>query len=108
MNVGFGGSKVSSGKAPSKDLVDRLSKKPLRIPKKMEKSELNESQASRAADGTRNAMKVNPVTGKMTVVDPKSTVGKVREGCMMIDEKYLRAAAAAGLGGANGKYYNVP
>ena len=47
-----------------------------------------------------------PVTGKLKKVEQK--VGeKVRDGCVTFDEKYLHAAARAGLGDQNGMYSHI-
>ena len=60
-------------------------------------------------NGRRVPVRVNPVTGKMEAVknDGKQTGDKVREGCMMIDRKYLSAATEAGLGSSNGMYSHL-
>jgi len=59
-------------------------------------------------NGRRVPVRVNPVTGKMEAVKPKKEdSGKVREGCMMIDRKYLQAATDAGLGSSNGMYSHL-
>ena len=54
----------------------------------------------------RGAVRVNPVTGKMERVEPSSSTttgdGKHRDGCMLIDDKYVNAARDLGLGGQAG------
>ena len=49
-------------------------------------------------------MKVNPVTGKMEKIDPNEKLpeGKHRDGCLLVDDRYVNAAKDLGLGGANG------
>lgn len=51
----------------------------------------------------RGAVKVNPVTGKMEKADPVPA-GKHRDGCMLVDDRYVNAAKDLGLGGANGEF----
>lgn len=53
----------------------------------------------------RGAVKVNPVTGKMEKYDPTSVPeGKHRDGCLLVDDRYVNAAKDLGLGAANGVY----
>jgi hypothetical protein len=48
-------------------------------------------------------VKVNPVTGKMEKIDPNDIpAGKHRDGCLLVDDRYVNAAKDLGLGGANG------
>lgn len=49
----------------------------------------------------RGPVSVCPVTGKLKKLDPSQN-GKVRDGCVSFDEKYLHAAADAGLGSNSG------
>ena len=46
-------------------------------------------------------MRVNPVTGKMEKAEP-APEGKHRDGCLVLDDKYVNAAKNLGLGGAEG------
>ena len=51
----------------------------------------------------RGAVKVNPVTGKMEKYDPTTVPeGKHRDGCLLVDDRYVNAAKDLGLGAANG------
>ena len=54
----------------------------------------------------RGAVKVNPVTGKMEKIDPNEKLpeGKHRDGCLLVDDRYVNAAKDLGLGGANGAF----
>ena len=53
----------------------------------------------------RGAVKVNPVTGKMEKYDPGAVPeGKHRDGCLLVDDRYVNAAKDLGLGGANGAW----
>ena len=53
----------------------------------------------------RGAVKVNPVTGKMEKIGPNDIpAGKHRDGCLLVDDRYVNAAKDLGLGGANGEY----
>ncbi|GBG30540.1 Hypothetical Protein FCC1311_067602 [Hondaea fermentalgiana] len=64
--------------------------------------------AAPSKDGSRAAVRINPVTGKMTTVaKTKDADNMVREGSMYIPKEYLHAAAAAGLGSANGMYSHM-
>ena len=48
-------------------------------------------------------MKVNPVTGKMEKVDPTDgPAGKHRDGCLLVDDRYVNAAKDLGLGNDKG------
>lgn len=49
----------------------------------------------------RGAMRVNPVTGKMEKAEALPE-GKHRDGCMVVDDKYVNAAKDLGLGGQAG------
>ena len=55
----------------------------------------------------RGAVKVNPVTGKMEKIDPNEKLpeGKHRDGCLLVDDRYVNAAKDLGLGGANGAWW---
>ena len=55
----------------------------------------------------KSMRKMNAVTGKFEIVSVASTKGKVRDGAMLIDQKYLRAAAAAGCGSGTGMYSHL-
>ncbi len=55
----------------------------------------------------RGRVKVNPVTGALVHVDDSEDDGKVREGCLRLDKKYMNAALAAGLGAGNGMYGHI-
>ena len=59
-----------------------------------------------AATSRRGAVKVNPVTGKMERLTEAeaSMAGKTRDGCLVVDDRYINAAKDLGLGGANGMY----
>lgn len=51
----------------------------------------------------RGAVKVNPVTGKMEKVDPTDVpAGKHRDGCLLVDDRYVNAAKDLGLGNDKG------
>jgi len=51
----------------------------------------------------RGAVKVNPVTGKMEKVDPSDVpAGKHRDGCLLVDDRYVNAAKDIGLGSEKG------
>ncbi len=51
----------------------------------------------------RGAVRVNPVTGKMEKVDASSVPeGKVRDGAMLVDARYINAAKELGLGSDEG------
>ena len=58
------------------------------------------------ASSRRGAVKVNPVTGKMERLSEAeaSMAGKTRDGCLVVDDRYINAAKDLGLGGANGMY----
>ncbi len=49
----------------------------------------------------RGAVKVNPVTGKMEKADPLPE-GKHRDGCMLVDDRYVNAAKDLGMGAEKG------
>ena len=53
----------------------------------------------------RGPMKVNPVTGKLeaTASSAVDGVGKHRDGCMVVDDRYINAAKELGLGGEDGE-----
>lgn len=51
----------------------------------------------------RGPVRVNPITGEMIRIDPSEQKKGVRDGSMIIPEKYLHAAADAGLGNSEGK-----
>lgn len=59
------------------------------------------------ASSRRGAVRVNPVTGKIEKLDPatQNMEGKHRDGCMMIDDRYINAAKELGLGGEDGEFY---
>ena len=63
------------------------------------------------ASSRRGAMKVNPVTGKMERISEAdaaaSAQGKTRDGCLLVDDRYLNAAKDLGLGGAEGMYGHI-
>ena len=51
----------------------------------------------------RGAVKVNPVTGKMEKYDPGAVPeGKHRDGCLLVDDRYVNAAKDIGLGSEKG------
>jgi hypothetical protein len=55
-------------------------------------------------------MKVNSVTGKMermTEEDSKKMEGKTRDGCLLVDDRYINAAKELGLGGQDGMYGHI-
>uniref|UniRef100_A0A7S1C3R1 Uncharacterized protein n=1 Tax=Bicosoecida sp. CB-2014 TaxID=1486930 RepID=A0A7S1C3R1_9STRA len=54
----------------------------------------------------RRPVKINPVTGKMEAVSPRS-MGKHRDGMLALDKKYMNAAFEAGLGGSEGMYSHM-
>lgn len=110
-------------KAPPKALAERLSKQKPRgdeLRKKliqsgkmqMQSHSKKENISVQGQSGTgevpkRGAVRFNPVTGKMVAVTEQDTAGMVRDGAMMLPEKYLRAAAEAGLGSQNGMYSHM-
>lgn len=52
----------------------------------------------------RGAVKVNPVTGKMEKYDPGAVPeGKHRDGCLLVDDRYVNAAKDIGLGSEKGE-----
>ncbi len=52
----------------------------------------------------RGAVKVNPVTGKMEKIDASAVpAGKHRDGCLLVDDRYVNAAKDLGLGGDKGE-----
>lgn len=59
----------------------------------------------------RGAVRVNPVTGKMEKLEnpPAGVDGvtKHRDGCMVIDNRYINAAKELGLGGEDGMYSHI-
>ena len=58
----------------------------------------------------RGVMKVNSVTGKMermTEEDTKKMEGKTRDGCLLVDDRYINAAKELGLGGQDGMYGHI-
>jgi hypothetical protein len=58
----------------------------------------------------RGVMKVNSVTGKMermTEEDSKKMEGKTRDGCLLVDDRYINAAKELGLGGQDGMYGHI-
>jgi hypothetical protein len=51
----------------------------------------------------RGAVRVNPVTGKMEKVDASAVPeGKHRDGCLLVDDRYVNAAKDLGLGNGKG------
>jgi hypothetical protein len=53
----------------------------------------------------RGAVKINPVTGKLEKVEAVTGpdgVTKHRDGCMVVDDRYINAAKDLGLGGEDG------
>ena len=61
-----------------------------------------------AATSRRGAMKMNSVTGKMermTEADLAVPAGKVRDGALLVDERYINAAKDLGLGGGEKGMY---
>jgi hypothetical protein len=51
----------------------------------------------------RGAVRVNPVTGKMEKVDAAAVPeGKHRDGCLLVDDRYVNAAKDLGLGNDKG------
>ena len=51
----------------------------------------------------RGAVKVNPVTGKMEKMTAADVPpGKHRDGCMLVDDRYVNAAKDLGLGSEKG------
>jgi hypothetical protein len=110
--VDVGGAFASGkGRAPSKELVERLSRRPERgdaAARKEGREGVFVQAAGKPAAGERAAMKVNAVTGKMTAVEKRADTGDmVKEGSLYIPKEYLTAAAAAGLGGQNGMYAHL-
>ena len=61
------------------------------------------------ASSRRGAMKVNPVTGKMERMTEAeaSMAGKTRDGCLVVDDRYINAAKELGLGNADGSYGHI-
>jgi hypothetical protein len=55
----------------------------------------------------RGRVRVNPVTGALVAVSDNTNDGKVQEGCLRLDKKYMSGALAAGLGGGNGMYGHI-
>jgi hypothetical protein len=55
----------------------------------------------------RGRVRVNPVTGALEQVASSANDGKVQEGCLRLDKKYMSGALAAGLGGGNGMYGHI-
>ena len=55
----------------------------------------------------RGRVRVNPVTGALEQVASNANDGKVQEGCLRLDKKYMSGALAAGLGGGNGMYGHI-
>jgi len=107
LNVGFDSDKKKSA-APSKALVERLSKRPERAAKLKSDRPAVFSDVAPAKDGSRGSVRVNPVTGKMTSVTKNANAkDMVREGSLHIPKEYLFAAAEAGLGNANGMYSHM-
>ena len=62
------------------------------------------TSSSYEAPKPRGRVRVNPVTGALIAVADNANDGKVQEGCLRLDKKYMSAALAAGLGGGNGMY----
>jgi len=51
----------------------------------------------------RGAVKVNPVTGKMEKMTAADVpAGKHRDGCLLVDDRYVNAAKDLGLGSDKG------
>ena len=51
----------------------------------------------------RGAVRVNPVTGKMEKIDSAAVPeGKHRDGCLLVDDRYVNAAKDLGLGNGKG------
>ena len=51
----------------------------------------------------RGAVKVNPVTGKMEKVEASDVpAGKHRDGCLLVDDRYVNAAKDLGMGAEKG------
>lgn len=66
------------------------------------------SRSSTQRTEPRGRVRVNPVTGALeTIAGDKFNDGKVQEGCMRIDKKYMNAALAAGLGAGKGMYGHI-
>jgi hypothetical protein len=63
--------------------------------------ELQHRMASR-----RGAVKINPVTGKLEKVEAKNADGTNthRDGCMVVDDRYINAAKELGLGADEGAF----
>ena len=55
----------------------------------------------------RGRVRVNPVTGALMAVEDNGNDGKVQEGCLRLDKKYMSAALAAGLGSGKGMYGHI-
>lgn len=65
--------------------------------------ESNNSQSKMTS--RRGAVKINPVTGKLEKVEAQTGpdgVTKHRDGCMVVDDRYVNAAKELGLGGEGG------
>lgn len=59
----------------------------------------------------RGAVRVNPVTGKIEKYEPTEGpdgVTRHRDGCLVVDERYINAAREIGLGGEQGTFYCFP
>jgi hypothetical protein len=63
--------------------------------------------SSYEAPKPRGRVRVNPVTGALMAVEDNPNDGKVQEGCLRLDKKYMSAALAAGLGGGKGMYGHI-
>lgn len=56
----------------------------------------------------RGAVRVNPVTGKMEKFEPTALPeGKHRDGCLVVDDRYVNAAKDLGLGAEKGMYSHI-
>ncbi len=65
------------------------------------------SASARPRDGPRGRVRVNPVTGALETIADAGNDGKVQEGCLRLDKKYMNAALAAGLGAGKGMYGHI-
>jgi hypothetical protein len=79
-------------------------------------SSLSHSLAAVAGDGAlsetgmasrRGAVRVNPVSGALEKVDASRESGTFKSGCLTLPEKYMHAAAEAGLGEGTGMFSHI-
>ena len=72
-------------------------------------SKQSKKPSTYSSEGVRQRCRVNPVTGQLEAIDESAykNDGKVQEGSLRIDKKYMNAALAAGLGSRSGMYSHI-